>query len=326
MVLPPAGKLQRNETDGTGRGRPGLGENAEEERGGRYRDTVNSVTAFSDREVLAPGEIETFMHELCEIAARETLPRFRTALAVDNKDSVSFDPVTVADHAAERAIRAQIALRYPHHGVVGEEAPPHLEDAEYCWVIDPIDGTRAFISGLPTWGTLIGLTHRGRPIAGTMHQPFTGERYVATEEGAFLIRDGSRKKLKSSDRGSLAEATMLTTSPFLFAPDRIEGYKAVEQRCRLIRYGFDCYGYAMVAAGYADIVIESGLKPFDIVALIPILQQAGAVVSDWHGDPADDGGDIVATANAELHEQVLAVLYSAGSIRAAPSQQADGGG
>jgi histidinol phosphatase-like enzyme (inositol monophosphatase family) len=254
------------------------------------------------------GEIENFLHELCEVAARETLPRFRRPMSIDNKLDGGFDPVTIADQQAEAAIRAHVARQYPAHGVIGEESPAYQENAEYCWIIDPIDGTRAFISGLPSWGTLIGLTRNKTPVAGIMHQPFTGERYLATGDGAFLVHHRLRTGLRTSSRKKLAEATLLTTSPFHFPDRKIAAYQAVERQCRLARYGFDCYGYAMVAAGHVDLVIESDLNAFDIVALIPIIEQAGGVVTNWQGDVACNGGDILASANPQLHEQALAIL------------------
>ncbi|MGI9400608.1 MAG: histidinol-phosphatase [Rhizobiaceae bacterium] len=257
---------------------------------------------------MAPEEIENTINIMCDLAAQETLPRFRTRLAVENKDSAGFDPVTEADQAAEAVLRKYVGENYPSHGFVGEEAPPHQADADYCWIVDPVDGTRAFISGLPSWGTLIGLAHNGEPLAGIMHQPFTGERYITTGNGTFLSHRGKKTALATSSVTRLEEAILLTTSPFLFPRDRIEKFRSVEGKCKLARYGFDCYGYAMVAAGHADLVVESGLNTFDIAALIPIIQQAGGKVTNWVGGPAIGGGDIIAAANPELHALALDLL------------------
>lgn len=259
---------------------------------------------------MTPDELEEIFNTMCDLAALETLPRFRTRLAVENKDIGGFDPVTEADQAAEAVLRNYVIENYPAHGFVGEEAAPYQPDSKYCWIVDPVDGTRAFISGLPSWGTLIGLSYNGEPIAGIMHQPFTGERYIATGKGAFLSHNGNRISLTSSNVTRLDQAILLTTSPYLFNHNSIGKYKAVEQQCKLARYGFDCYGYAMVAAGHADLVVESGLNSFDIAALIPIIHQAGGKVSTWQGGPAIDGGHIIAAANAELHAQALEFLAS----------------
>jgi histidinol-phosphatase len=253
-------------------------------------------------------EIEQFLDELCELAAAETLPRFRADINVTNKAKGGFDPVTEADKAAERALRKHIAARYPEHGFIGEEEAPVRPQAEYCWIVDPIDGTRAYVAGLPSWGTLIGLTHNGKPIAGAMHQPFTGEKFIAAGDRAYLSHGGRMSQLATRHTGTLAEATLMTTSPFLFSPERQQRYHQLENRCRLARYGFDCYAYAMVAAGNIDLVAESGLKTFDIAALIPLIEKAGGIVTDWQGGPAIGGGDVLACANRALHAEALSIL------------------
>lgn len=260
---------------------------------------------------MTPDEIATTLNIMCDLAAKETLPRFRTRLAVENKDEIGgFDPVTEADQAAENVLRDYVMQNFPLHGFVGEEAPPYQADAEYCWIVDPVDGTRAFISGLPSWGTLIGLSRNGEPVAGVMHQPFTGERYMATGNSAFLTHAGNTAPLSTSTVTKLEQAKLLTTSPFLFDSGKIENYRSVEKRCKLARYGFDCYGYAMVAAGHADLVVECGLKTFDIAALIPVVQQAGGKVTNWQGESAIEGGCVLAAANPDLHAQALEILAS----------------
>lgn len=257
---------------------------------------------------MTPHELEKILNTMCDLAAKETLPRFRTRLEVENKASRGFDPVTLADQAAEAAMRKYVLDNFPAHGFIGEEAPSYQEFAEYCWIVDPVDGTRAYISGLPSWGTLIGLVHNGKPIAGIMHQPYIGERFVAAGHQAYLCRGQERQNLSTSSVTSLDHATLLTTSPFQFDAGKIDRYRAVESRCKLARYGFDCYGYAMVAAGHADLVIESGLKSFDVAALIPLVEQAGGVMTNWENGPAIDGGDVIAAANPDLHARALEFL------------------
>ncbi|MCB1463370.1 MAG: histidinol-phosphatase [Nitratireductor sp.] len=255
-------------------------------------------------------EIEPLLRELCAVAARETMPRFRMRLDVDNKEDGSngFDPVTEADREAERAIRRYLAEHCPDHGILGEEEAPLNPDAEYCWHIDPVDGTRAFICGLPSWGTLIGLAREGKAIAGVMHQPFTGEMFLADGETTWAIRGDERKALSTSGITELGDAKLMTTTPFLFADDIIDGYRNLEARVRLARYGFDCYAYAMVAAGHIDLVVESSLKSYDIAALIPVIEQAGGVVTTWTGENAISGGSIVAAATPSLHQAALELL------------------
>jgi myo-inositol-1(or 4)-monophosphatase len=250
-----------------------------------------------------PAGIEEFLHDLCSAADRETLPRFRMGLAVENKQQSGFDPVTIADREAERAIRRLIEARFPDHGIIGEEDGAVRADARYCWIIDPVDGTRAFICGLPGWGTLIGLLRDGKPVAGVMAQPYTGERFIGVPEGAFFCRGAERRPIKTRSTAQLADAT-----PHLFPAGDIERYRNVEKACRMARYGFDCYAYAMIAAGQIDLVIESGLQSYDIAPLIPVIERAGGVVTTWTGASAANGGHILASANAHLHEAAMKIL------------------
>ncbi|MFZ1814059.1 MAG: histidinol-phosphatase [Rhizobiaceae bacterium] len=251
---------------------------------------------------------EAFLHELCDIAAEQTMPRFRSSIDVDNKDDGGFDPVTEADRSAEIAIRAILRERFPDHGILGEEEAPYRPDAEYCWHIDPVDGTRSFICGLPSWGTLIGFSRNGIASAGVMHQPFTGERYMACGQGSFLLHNGGRTRLATSRNEALDHTIMMSTSPFLFKGEDGPRYLELESRCKLVRYGYDCYAYAMLASGHIGLVVESGLKSYDIAALIPVIEQAGGVVTTWSGDNAIGGGSILAAANPALHEKAMAIL------------------
>ncbi len=254
------------------------------------------------------SEIEAFLHQLCDLAAVETLPRFRSRLDINNKEAEGFDPVTEADREAERAIRNAILARYPDHGILGEEFGTENPDAEFCWVIDPIDGTRSFISGLPLWGTLIGLYKNGRPIAGAMDQPFTGERFYSNGKSSYLQRGETSAILKSSEAKNLSSAIMLTTTPAMFTGAEIDAYHSLESTCKLARYGTDCYGYCLLAMGQVELVVEAGLNAYDIGALIPIIENAGGIVTTWKGDSAAKGGRILAAANADLHATALAVL------------------
>jgi myo-inositol-1(or 4)-monophosphatase len=254
-------------------------------------------------------EFHDFVDRLADAAAKSVLPFFRTRIGTDNKDGGGgFDPVTEADKAAEVVMRRLIAEQFPTHGIIGEEFGNERADAEYQWVLDPIDGTRAFISGLPVWGTLIGLTRNGVAAYGMMSQPFTGERFHGDGQSAHYRGPGGPKRLMTRDCGDLGGATVMTTTPALFGAHERPRYDRVEKAARLARYGCDCYAYAMLAAGHVDVVIESGLKPYDIVALIPIIEGAGGVVTTWDGEPATSGGQILACANARLHRQVMEML------------------
>ena len=245
----------------------------------------------------------------CAEAARPvTLNAFRTQLAVENKLADGFDPVTDADRGAETAIRAVIAADFPEHGIIGEEWDAKSTETPYNWIIDPIDGTRAFISGVPVWGTLVGLTAGGDAVAGMMAQPFTGELFYATGGKAFYEGPGGAQPLQTRGTTALADATLCTTTPMIFSADQRKDYDRLEKQVRLPRYGTDCYAYAMLAAGFVDLVVETGLHPYDIVALVPIIEKAGGVITTWDGGPAEKAGNILAAATRELHAKALELL------------------
>lgn len=249
-----------------------------------------------------------FLRSLAEAAALQTLPRFRHPVSVSNKLAAGFDPVTEADREAERVIVDLISERYPQHGILGEEHGSKKGDGRHLWVIDPIDGTRAFISGLPVWGTLVGLTVDGRATVGMMSQPFTGELFYADDTGAHFEGPGGPRSLETRPTEKLADATLFTTTPVMFKDGRRAIYDRLEASVRLARYGVDCYAFAMVAAGHADIVVEGGLQPYDIVGLVPIIEKAGGVVTTWDGERPENGGDILASATPALHEAALAMI------------------
>lgn len=254
------------------------------------------------------SDLPDFMRRLAAAAAQQTLPRFRAQGEVINKLSGGFDPVTQADREAEKAIRELIEAHYPEDGILGEEFGATQPNARHRWVIDPIDGTRAFISGLPLWGTLVGRMSDGRAVAGMMSQPFIGELFHADESGAFYEGPGGKRRLSVRDTNLLSEATLCTTTPALFLDQARVAYDELERSVRLARYGTDCYAYCMLAAGQVDLVVETGLQSYDIVALIPIIEQAGGVITSFRGDRAEAGGDIVAAATPRLHEAALDML------------------
>ncbi|MGI9366995.1 MAG: histidinol-phosphatase [Rhizobiaceae bacterium] len=255
-----------------------------------------------------PG-LSEFFHTLCDAAAEQTLPMFRSGLGVSNKLDGEFDPVTEADRQAELAIRSLIEERFPDHGIIGEEFGRVRKEARHQWIIDPIDGTRAFISGLPVWGTLIGLYEDGVPVAGVMDQPFTKERYISVDGNSSLLTGSSAAtKLQTSAIASIAQSTLMTTSPHLLMGEEDKSYFEVEKSVKLFRYGCDCYAYCLLAAGQIDLVIEAGLNIYDIAALIPIIEGAGGIVTNWQGENASQGGSVLAAANKDLHAQALALL------------------
>lgn len=249
-----------------------------------------------------------FMHRVAEVAAAETLPRFRQNGAVANKHASGFDPVTEADREAEQAIRRLIREEFPGHGILGEEHGLENEASRLRWIIDPIDGTRSFISGMPLWGTLVGLTDGGDAVAGMMSQPFTGEFFFAADGRSTYEGPGGTRALSTRKTAELAEATLCTTTPAMFPGDKRKIYDELESHVRLARYGTDCYAYVMLAAGNIDLVVETGLQSYDIAALVPIVEMAGGVITSWDGGPAEAGGDIVAAATPELHEAARRML------------------
>jgi myo-inositol-1(or 4)-monophosphatase len=205
-------------------------------------------------------------------------------------------------------MRRMINASFPQHGIVGEEFGNEREDADYVWVLDPIDGTKSFISGFPIWGTLIALMHRGLPVYGMMHQPYVGERFTGDNGSATYRGAGGQRNLSVRRCENLSDATLFTTSPLLMNEADRAAFTRVQDEVRLARFGGDCYSYCMLAAGHVDLVIETELKPYDIAALIPIIAGAGGVITTWDGKPAQHGGRIVAAGDPRVHEQALKVL------------------
>jgi myo-inositol-1(or 4)-monophosphatase len=254
-------------------------------------------------------DFSAFVDELATLSGETILPFFRTALSVEDKGrGHGFDPVTAADRAAETAMRSLIGRSFPAHGIIGEEFGEDRGDAEYVWVLDPIDGTKSFISGMPAWGTLIGLTHFGVPVFGMMHQPFTRERFSG-DGGAARYRGPAGDRILQTRRcASLADAVLFTTSPRLMKERDRRAFDKVEDKVRLSRYGGDCYAYCMLAAGQVDLVIETELNRHDIIPLIPIITGAGGIVTTWEGGAPEAGGRIIAAADERVHAAARAIL------------------
>jgi myo-inositol-1(or 4)-monophosphatase len=254
-------------------------------------------------------DFAAFVDELATVSGETIRPFFRSALGVENKSrSGSFDPVTAADRAAEAAMRTLIKRTFPAHGVVGEEFGAERPEAEYVWVLDPIDGTKSFICGMPVWGTLIALTRRGEPIYGLMHQPFIREHFSGDGQGARYRGPAGERALHVRPCAALGEAILVTTSPLLMREDDRHRFARVEKEVRLSRYGGDCYAYCVLAAGHVDLLIETELKPHDVLALIPIIEGAGGVITAWDGGRPHNGGRIVAAGDRRVHAQAMEVL------------------
>ena len=254
-------------------------------------------------------DFAAFVDELATISGEAILPFFRTTLSVEDKNAGgAFDPVTAADRAGELAMRALIRRAFPDHGIVGEEFGAERGEADYVWLLDPIDGTKSFIAGMPVWGTLIALTRAGRPVFGMMHQPFVGERFSGDGKAAQYRGPRSRRDLMVRTCASLGQAVLFTTSPLLMHGADRTAFARVEQAVRLSRYGGDCYAYCMLAAGHVDLVIETELKAHDIAALIPIIEGAGGIVTTWEGEGAEKGGRIVAAGDRRVHAAAMALL------------------
>jgi len=257
-------------------------------------------------------EFESFAIELAAEAAKVTLPFFRGDYSEQNKAGPGdFDPVTEADRGAEAALRRLIGERYPDHGVIGEEYGQDRPDAEHVWILDPIDGTRAFIAGLPVWTTLIALRGGGRSIVGAISQPYVGELFLGGPSGAVLISRGQTRSIRVRECAHLTDAVIATTAPEIFTAPELGAWTQVMAAARLARYGCDAYAYAMVAMGRIDMVAESGLKIWDWSALVPVVEAAGGQVTDWTGQPPSGDGRIIAVGDPRVREQALVAFARA---------------
>lgn len=246
---------------------------------------------------------------MADAARRVILPHFRAAhLDADSKDTDRFDPVTIADRESELAMRAILARRRPDDAILGEEFGPKAGRSGLTWVLDPIDGTRSFLAGAPTWGVLIGLRDANGPIYGLIDQPFIGERFEGGLGRAITHGPLGQRPLQTRAPRPLSQAILFSTFPEVGTPAEAAAFGRVKAQVKLTRYGTDCYAYALIAAGQIDLVIEAGLQPYDVQAPIAVITAAGGVVTNWQGGPAHDGGQILAAANADIHAQALALL------------------
>ncbi len=252
--------------------------------------------------------IET-AHALADAARAAILPWFRAdSIGEENKAAAGYDPVTAADKAAEQAMRAVLAARRPEDGILGEEFGATPGTSGLTWVLDPIDGTRAFVAGAPTWGVLIAVSDDSGPIYGLIDQPYIGERFEGGLGQARVRGPQGARGLRTKGSAPLADATVLTTFPEVGTAAEGAAFAAVSRAARLTRYGLDCYAYALVASGQVDLVIEAGLNPYDIQAPIAVIEAAGGIVTDWAGGPAHGGGRVLASAGHEQHSAALKIL------------------
>lgn len=254
-------------------------------------------------------ELDAVVPSMLGEAGAIALKWFRTALIADDKNAGSadgFDPVTEADRGIEELLRRRLAERYPDHQIIGEESGTSGQAGRYRWLIDPIDGTKSFVSGSPLWGIMVGLLDGGEPVAGWVHQPYLDETFAAIGGEAWFAHAGERRPLQARTGRDLDAAVMYTTFPGMFSPGHeLDAFGRLSDAVQLVRFGGDCYSYCMLAMGQVDLVVEASLQPYDIVALIPIVEAAGGVITDLTGRRPVNGGFVVAAANPELHRQAM---------------------
>ncbi len=263
---------------------------------------------MTDRSIDAAlrAELLSVIEQLADLARDATLPWFRnTRLDADNKAEVGFDPVTQADRAAESAMRAHLEKLRPDDGILGEEFGSKDSVSGLTWILDPVDGTRGFLAGTPCWGVLIAVANENGPFLGVIDQPFIGERFFGGLGAAWVMGPQGRTQLATRATADLGNAILFTTFPEIGSPQEYAAFQRVARNVKLTRYGLDCYAYALLAAGHIDLVIEAGLKPYDIAAPIALIEASGGIVTNWYGDAVDATGQVVAAANATLHAQAL---------------------
>ncbi len=262
--------------------------------------------------VLKQSEMDALVsvaHALADVARVATLRHFRAdGLVADNKESHRFDPVTVADRESEQAMRMVLAQRRPQDGILGEEFGAVAGISGLTWVLDPIDGTRGYLSGTPTWGVLISVADETGPLYGIIDQPYIGERFEGGFGRAEVNGPVGRHALRTRAPRPLRQAILFSTFPEVGTPDEAAAFRRVVPQMRLTRYGMDCYAYALIAAGQIDLVIEAGLQAYDVQAPIAIIEAAGGIVTDWEGRPCQQGGRVLAAANGQVHAQAMALL------------------
>ena len=255
------------------------------------------------------AELISTAAELADAARVATLAHFRSqGLTAETKETERFDPVTVADRLSEQEMRAILARRRPDDAILGEEFGPKSGTTGLTWVLDPIDGTRGYLSGTPTWGVLISVRDATGPIYGLIDQPYIGERFEGGLGRAEVNGPMGRRVLATRPSRPLSEAIVFTTFPEVGTPDDGAAFRRVASRARLVRYGMDCYAYALIAAGQIDLVIEAGLQAYDVQAPIAVIEAAGGIVTDWQGRPCPQGGRVLAAANRTIHAEAMALL------------------
>jgi histidinol phosphatase-like enzyme (inositol monophosphatase family) len=254
-------------------------------------------------------ELLSVAYRLADLARPIALRHFRrTSMMTENKVTTGFDPVTIADREIEQGMRDLLADLRPDDGVMGEEFENTSGSSGLTWIVDPIDGTRSYISGTPTWGVLIALTDQSGPVLGIIDQPYTGERFVGGFGSSVMHHQGASRSLQSRECSDLSNAILFSTFPEVGTPKERQAFDAVKEQVKLTRYGTDCYAYALVAAGQIDLVIEAGLNSFDIAAPIALIEQSGGIVTDWAGGPAIDGGQVLAAGSEAVHQAALDIL------------------
>lgn len=258
-----------------------------------------------------PADLQ-IAHLMADAARAAILPYFRQpGLEARNKDADGFDPVTIADRAAETAMRDVLARHRPDDGIWGEEFGQQSGSSGRTWVLDPIDGTRGFISGTPTWGVLIALSDGDGPFLGIIDQPYISERFVGAPGLAEMTGPAGTHPLAVRATARLDQAILFTTFPEVGTPADRAGFDAVAAQVKLTRFGMDCYAYALLAAGQIDLVIEAGLNAYDIQGPIAVIQAAGGIVTNWQGGAAHQGGRVLAAANSDIHAAALEILRQA---------------
>ncbi len=278
------------------------------EQGPRADLPATPAVALDDARL---ADLMAFAGRLADAAGAEILPYFRSDLEVQNKARGScYDPVTLADRTAEQAIRALIHETYPDHGVLGEEFGFEAGVSGLTWVVDPIDGTKSFMTGQLHWATLIALYDGEKPCIGVVDQPYVGERFLGSRLGAKVVRrDGQEQNLRTRACESIEAAVLCSTGREIFADSgELAAFDRVATKSRMVRYGGDCYLYCMLASGLVDLVIESTLKAHDVQALIPLVEAAGGVISGWSGEVAIHGGRVIAAGDRRVYEQALELL------------------
>ena len=264
------------------------------------------MTTFTQQQI---ADIVATAAELADAARAATLLHFRSAaLSADTKETSRFDPVTVADRLSETHMRAILAQRRPDDGILGEEFDAVAGTSGLTWVLDPIDGTRGYLAGTPTWGVLISLRDAAGPIYGVIDQPYIQERFEGGLGRACVTGPMGRFALKTRAARPLSEAILFTTFPEVGSVVEHAAFHRVANRARLVRYGMDCYAYALIAAGQIDLVIEAGLQAYDVQAPIAVIEAAGGIVTDWQGQACHDGGQVLAAANRDIHAAAMALL------------------